>query len=599
MQSFGRCFLILILFSVGCTAEKPLTGYSSEQLNAHDSINYSKEKYDYYQNIFENLSSELDMAQSRGVDISAIKSYEKEINNDLTIINDKINLAIYYYSVGQYFNSYDTSQNAITLLEELNPVFNESNILLELAYENTIANYRKEIRDNEIKINIASAYVEDAKNAGANIKDLDSELTVTFDSLGKAKYSFANMEFNKISSYLVEIPTKTETIQEDALYSKREHLTTIAIEEVNKIIKTDESQELVDDASAEKNRGNFQNTVHFLNKALILDVLTEYQSNKAYLTDYTQKNNILLGTDPIDSVDNQIESYINQGDFSEATKLLPSYKEKVEQASYASIEILNARLAIETLRNVSYLGAKPDSTHAELSYRNAVTNLENGDYTEAHAESDASLEESFKAKDIFHSKVETNPIIGIFSKFLAIFGKGPPGIVFDTVDSLSFSWSQIPETLIHINLSPPDVDIETGKLESFSSPTITIPKFDNQKEFNPVDFKLVVPEPSYAIRLKIHVTGTATIENIGDSTAHNVRIKFELFSGDGKRIKVNDQDYLEKVVGELRGGETKSENVDFYISLSDGASVQSHGGRSIYNIYSSEKNKKIEDIFTV
>ncbi len=593
--------ILLVLISSGCIGVKAPTGPSAEQSNAKDSISYAVERYNYYQDDYEEFSSAFELAKSRGVDTSELTSVNAQINSVFSMADENIKLANQYYSARQYSYADDAAQKTITLLDGLDSLLNQATALLKSAYDNTVAHYKERIQDSQKEIKIASAYIQDARNSGADVENLDKDLTDAPILLENAKRSFSNMELYKIDEYVGDIFAKTKKIQEEALYSKRYHLTSIAIDEVKKIIKTDAGNRIIDNATVEKDQGNFQKAIDLLNKALISDVFAKYKSNKINLVDFYQDNNIQLDTYPIDSLENNIESNINQRKYSEATELIPKYRENVDQALEASVKISNAKLALEALKGVTYLGMETNTTTATRSYTKATVELGNGRYPEAIADADLAIDESEKVRDNFYSQIETSIIKRVLSKILSLFGMGPPSIVFNTVDGVSLSWSTIPKTLINIDLSPPEIDIETGELESISSPIISLPSLETPQELKPVDFKLDIPEPTYSVSLfsGVSVKGQASIKNIGDKTAHNVRVRVELFSSDGKRIKLNGKDYIEKNVGDLRGGGTRSEKIEFSIGLGDGRNIESNGATSLYHIYSDEKNKEIEERFTV
>ena len=144
--------------------------------------------------------------------------------------------------------------------------------------------------------------------------------------------------------------------------------------------------------------------------------------------------------------------------------------------------------------------------------------------------------------------------------------------------------------------------VETGSLEKTSPPQPTSPPVAARP--SGVDFSLSISSPAYELCCgllpsKVKVKATATIKNTGVEKAHAVKIRFELFSRSNRSIKINGAAYLERGLGDLAGGESKTETVEFTIALSDGMDIQKNGATSFYTIYSVEKNMQLAEEFTV
>jgi hypothetical protein len=120
----------------------------------------------------------------------------------------------------------------------------------------------------------------------------------------------------------------------------------------------------------------------------------------------------------------------------------------------------------------------------------------------------------------------------------------------------------------------------------------------------PVQLSLIIPEQDYElccglIPTEIKVWGEPTIQNLGGMTAHNVKVTFELFTHEGERIKLSGEDRVERELGDLGGGESTTERVEFMIGLVDGYQIQENGAVAVFNIYSDEKNRRFEEEFEV
>ena len=124
------------------------------------------------------------------------------------------------------------------------------------------------------------------------------------------------------------------------------------------------------------------------------------------------------------------------------------------------------------------------------------------------------------------------------------------------------------------------------------APTSTPSPTPTPTQLKPVDFEIYVDSN------RISECGwtcreiPATIKNIGDYDAHNVKAKLELFCN-GNRVKINGKDYLEEYLGTIpaQGSKTKSERLE--VGFWDGLCIKSNGVQFVLTISSTEKNKQI------
>jgi hypothetical protein len=121
---------------------------------------------------------------------------------------------------------------------------------------------------------------------------------------------------------------------------------------------------------------------------------------------------------------------------------------------------------------------------------------------------------------------------------------------------------------------------------------------------SPVQLSLLIPDQDYElccglIPTKIKVWGEPTIQNLGGMKAHNVKVTFELFTLDGERIKLSGEDQVKRELGNLQGGESITERIEFMIELVDGYQIQGNGAVAVFNIYSDEMSRRFEEEFLV
>jgi hypothetical protein len=87
-------------------------------------------------------------------------------------------------------------------------------------------------------------------------------------------------------------------------------------------------------------------------------------------------------------------------------------------------------------------------------------------------------------------------------------------------------------------------------------------------------------------------TVTAQLTNTGDSDAHNVRAKVEVFSAKA-RIKLNGQDYLIEDVGTLEAAATVTKQVTLNFVAFDGLKISRNGARFVLTVDSDEHTETL------
>jgi hypothetical protein len=181
----------------------------------------------------------------------------------------------------------------------------------------------------------------------------------------------------------------------------------------------------------------------------------------------------------------------------------------------------------------------------------------------------------------------------IYLVFAGVTGDGQSGT---TTVTAPITESPTTPPVTHPTETPPPTDAPDPSTPATTAPSQPTPR--------PVDLYLSIPEQDFElccglIPSKVKIWGSALIKNRGDLTAHNVRITFELFTSNRQRIKLTGEDLLERDVGDLKGGESRIENIEFTIGIVDGYKIQDSGGSVVLNVYSDETSATIEEEFVV
>lgn len=107
-----------------------------------------------------------------------------------------------------------------------------------------------------------------------------------------------------------------------------------------------------------------------------------------------------------------------------------------------------------------------------------------------------------------------------------------------------------------------------------------------------MDFGISLDSVSECGSLCREVTATVTIT--GDVDAHSVRVRLELLSN-GKRVRVNGEEYLEEYLGTIPAHESVARSVRPEIGFMDGLCARSKGVKAILTLASDERVKRVEE----
>jgi hypothetical protein len=100
---------------------------------------------------------------------------------------------------------------------------------------------------------------------------------------------------------------------------------------------------------------------------------------------------------------------------------------------------------------------------------------------------------------------------------------------------------------------------QTGISDRIAPPATVLASSAGILQEKPVDFALDDGTPEVC-GLTCRKTN-ATITNTGDETAHNVSVVLTLFNGRGEQIPLNNGPDIQRYIGDLTGGQSKSEQI--------------------------------------
>lgn len=82
------------------------------------------------------------------------------------------------------------------------------------------------------------------------------------------------------------------------------------------------------------------------------------------------------------------------------------------------------------------------------------------------------------------------------------------------------------------------------------------------------------------------------IRNIGNTDAHNVNLKLELYCK-GKRVKINGKEFIAKYLGTIPAKFSKKDIIRISVGFLDGLCILNNGFTAYLTINSNEKNKQL------
>jgi hypothetical protein len=103
---------------------------------------------------------------------------------------------------------------------------------------------------------------------------------------------------------------------------------------------------------------------------------------------------------------------------------------------------------------------------------------------------------------------------------------------------------------------------QTGASDRTGIPTNALASSPEPLQAKPADFALDDGTPEIC-GLTCRQTN-ATITNTGDETAHKVSVVLTLFNGRGDQIALNDGPDIQRSIGDLAGGQSKSEQITIH-----------------------------------
>lgn len=261
----------------------------------------------------------------------------------------------------------------------------------------------------------------------------------------------------------------------------------------------------------------------------------------------------------------------------------------VERAStcYAAIEAADA--AVHDAEGYRSLLVTPDTDAAAERVAQARAALRSGDVAGACAAAADARAFAETERDALRQHTERDPLAGFYYSVRAVvvgsFGTGsaPPApmAAFETVETATLDVSFAPPAIRTESLTFDDAPIV------LPAPTAPPAAAAAEAPVGPPEFAVGIDgETSCGLTCRVV---TATIENTGESTAHDVDTEFALYVQGGGLVYSGEEH-----VGTLRPGETRTVTKRVTVSLSEGLALRQNGARGVLDVTSDERDQSFE-----
>lgn len=551
----------------------------------------------------DHLVREVEIADSRGVDISTPSSTLGAASENLKQLEGKVTKINSSLSRGDYLSALSLSEDVISKANSVNRSLTKSKQELEQAYETAIEEAKQELQKSNEEYQIAAAYVSSAKQAGADTTTLQNQLQVAKEGIDNGLDSLQNRQFDTVSNEAKKVIEKSGNIQEKAVTAGKNAEARNEIETIESRLTSAPSKPFIDKAHQSLNIGEYGAVEQSLLQAQQTEQISKY---RGFTQTVSNKYNLTL-VSLEETLDKASEDLTHDRS---PKKELEQASEEVDAALDALDSITSAESEIAKAESESTLFVDADISKPANTLQLAKEKLQTGEYSESiQLSEEAQIEAQDEAKRI-QEKIQSNPLLRI-SSFLYDKFKSATSNKNGAPSSVSISSpAQIDIREVSLSYKPPqNPDIEPLEFEGLSAkvPAAEIKKEEKEEAEasrtpKPPDFDLGINNVDYSLNVfSVSVWGESSITNTGEQTAEDVQVRLELFTLGGERIEINGHNYLEKSVGDLGSGERSTEHVEFTIGYDDANSINSDGeARAKYRVfYGNGKEKKIEDTFPI
>ncbi len=255
---------------------------------------------------------------------------------------------------------------------------------------------------------------------------------------------------------------------------------------------------------------------------------------------------------------NSIRLKVASGNFDIVKQEIESIKTDVINATESAAKVADANKVVGESSKLNFWWAeKPDMNASSAKLAEAKGYLAKGDFVLAADAAQLAVNMSANEREAFWRKVKSNWVLGGFLSIAKVFSD-PEKYESKSVKRPQFEWKAMPD-LIQIDFSKPIAEVSDIVIEDPGAPVMpafqpsasAIPITIPQKK--PIQFKLDPGNPT-SCGLTCRQT-MANLTNIGDDTAHNVKVNLNIYNKAGDNVYQKQE-----LIGDIAGGQSISKS---------------------------------------
>lgn len=563
-------FIIFTIIIAGCTQYQPTTNGTTStsgitSTEANSAIQIAQNNYQSVNNNFQTISQPYNEAVSKGVETTSSGPLVLELQSKLANANYLLNLALSSYNSRNYHLAKSYAEQSSSASQGIRSKLNLIAPALETDYKQTAAKYKPLLTEAERQYKIAGKYVETVQKFGVDVTPYQAQLNGLSQTLTTAKNAYSNNNYLGLSTQITSVVTTSHTIQKDLTDLYYTALISDSVKKAEGNITNSEARTYLTESKTLLQQKKFEDSVTALNKAILTEsqanLVTNLEKIKQYIRNELSQDTVFS---QYDTRVTTLNSRIKSGDFNTANEDIRFLKADIALIPNNVAKVVAAKHATDDLSTLNFWWAStPDIATLSGKLSVAKQSLTKGDHKSAAVSAQSAIESATSERMTFWDNVRSDLVLGTMLTVTKLYSD-PEIYSVTPVTPLLLTWT-INLDPIKIEFGRPivditDIDIQDPTIPSI--PTVTpsaTPTSSSTSTMKPVDFTLDSGNPtSCGTTCK---QTTATITNTGDSTAHNVCVVLTVSNSNGDQIYLNGGPNIQKCIGDLAGGQSKSEPI--------------------------------------
>ncbi len=553
--------LLMIAVISGCVdSTVPTTTTEIDPVPAYNAIKQAQSFYQAVESDLSKASAPVNEAKSRGVETTSssvlVSSLQSKLSNAANVLNE----ALSNYNSQNYPLAKSYAEESLAFIQEVQSQLGQIKLAVENDYKATAAKYKPQLIEAERQYRIGQKYIESVQKVGVDISGQQARLQEVMTTLNHAKESYRSNSFIGLSGKINSVTSASQQVQGELTDIYHNALIVDASNRVESQVAVQEAKNYLSEANSLRQQKRYQEAVFSLNMALVTENLADVLGNVNKLKQIAHNTGLEASFPALDDKLSSLLSYAASGNFDAVKQEIEVIKTEVITTTEDIAKVADANRVIDDTSKLSFWWAeKPDTSASNVKLTEAKKFLSQGDHVSAADTSYAAIEMAANERNMFWSEVKSNWVLNAFLGIAKVISD-PEKYEPKPVERPQFEWKAMPE-LIRIEFDRPIADVSDIVIEDPGTPTLPTIQQNAQTTSTkkPVSFEL---DPGTQIECGTTCRETtATLKNTGDETAHNVCVALEVYNSNGEIIYINGGSPLQRCIGDLSGGQSKSERV--------------------------------------